>query len=61
MLRVFRSAQQRGMATSVSGLTVGSPAPKFSCVDHTGATVSLGDYANKKLCIWFYPRASTGG
>ena len=49
------------VAIAVLGLTVGSPAPKFSCAAHTGATVSLGDYANKKLCLWFYPRASTGG
>ena len=46
-------------AIAVLGLTVGSPAPKFSCASHTGATVSLGDYAHKQLCLWFYPRAST--
>ena len=42
-------------------LSVGAPAPKFTCKAHTGATISLDDYASKKVLIWFYPRASTGG
>ena len=42
-------------------LKVGDPAPDFSATSHTGATVSLKDYAGKRLILWFYPRAGTGG
>ena len=49
------------LSVAAMALTIGSPAPAFSCTSHTGATVSLGDYAGKNLCLWFYPRASTGG
>jgi peroxiredoxin Q/BCP len=42
-------------------LRVGDPAPDFSATSHTGATVSLSDYRGKKLMLWFYPRAGTGG
>ena len=42
-------------------LRAGEPAPDFSVVSHTGATVKLSDYAGKKVVLWFYPRASTGG
>ena len=43
------------------GLAIGSKAPSFSCVAHTGKTLSLDDYLGQKLLLWFYPRASTGG
>jgi len=39
----------------------GDPAPDFSLVDHSGATVSLGDFAGSRLVIYFYPRAFTPG
>ena len=42
-------------------LRVGDPAPDFSATSHTGATVTLKDYAGKRLILWFYPRAGTGG
>ena len=42
-------------------LKVGDPAPDFTATSHTGATVSLKDYAGKRLILWFYPRAGTGG
>jgi len=42
-------------------LSVGSKAPAFSCIAHTGATVALSDYVGKKVLLWFYPRACTGG
>ena len=32
------------------GVTVGAAAPAFSCKAHTGATVSLSDFAGKKVC-----------
>jgi len=42
-------------------LRVGDPAPDFSAVSHDGKSVSLEDYRGKKLMLWFYPRAGTGG
>lgn len=39
----------------------GDPAPDFSLTDHSGATVSLSDFAGSRLVIYFYPRAFTPG
>ena len=49
------------LTMALAALKVGDPAPEFATVSHTGATVSLKDYRGKKLVLWFYPRASTGG
>ena len=46
---------------ALASLRVGDPAPDFTATSHTGGTVSLKDYAGKKVMLWFYPRASTGG
>lgn len=42
-------------------LRVGQPAPSFSLPDATGATVSLADYAGRRVLVYFYPRANTPG
>ena len=49
------------LPTIAMGLTVGQQAPAFTCAAHTGDTLSLSDFAGKKVLLWFYPRASTGG
>lgn len=52
------------MAKDVSkpaGLTEGKKAPGFKLPRDGGATVSLKDFAGRKLVIFFYPRASTPG
>ena len=50
------------LAVSCSrALEIGDPAPDFTATAHDGKTVSLKDYSGKKLVLWFYPRASTGG
>ena len=36
-------------------------APAFSLPRDGGGTVSLADYAGKKLVLFFYPRADTPG
>ena len=59
-----RESMQAVAAVATMGalaLRAGEPAPDFSVVSHTGATVKLSDYAGKKVVLWFYPRASTGG
>jgi peroxiredoxin Q/BCP len=42
-------------------LPVGSPAPSFSVIDHTGRTQSLAELRGKRVVLWFYPKASTPG
>jgi peroxiredoxin Q/BCP len=42
-------------------LAVGDKAPDFSLSDADGNTVSLGDFAGRKVVVYFYPAASTPG
>lgn len=42
-------------------LTAGQPAPPWTLSDADGNEVSLGDFAGRKLIIYFYPAASTPG
>ena len=42
-------------------LTAGIKAPDFSLSDQHGNTVSLADYAGKKIVLYFYPRDNTPG
>ena len=42
-------------------LEIGSAAPDFSVSDHLGQQHRLGDYADKTLILWFYPKADTPG
>ena len=42
-------------------LEKGTKAPSFSVKDHNGNTVSLSDFAGKKIVLWFYPKADTPG
>jgi thioredoxin-dependent peroxiredoxin len=48
-------------ASSRSGLVEGASAPAFRLPRDGGDTVSLSDYAGKKLVLFFYPRADTPG
>ena len=45
----------------MSKLEAGQKAPSFSLGDKDGHTVSLSDYAGKKVIVYFYPAASTPG
>lgn len=40
-------------------LQPGTPAPPFSAKDQAGKTVSLQDFAGKKLALYFYPADDT--
>ena len=42
-------------------LEPGDPAPAFSLVDDAGHTVSLSDFAGRKVIVYFYPAAMTPG
>ena len=45
----------------MSQLTAGSPAPDFTLTDQHGAQVGLGDFAGRKVLVFFYPKADTPG
>ncbi len=40
-------------------LKAGDKVPEFSAKDQDGNTISLNDFTNKKLIVFFYPRANT--
>ncbi len=42
-------------------LKIGDIAPSFSCKDQNGSSIKLSDFLDKKLVIFFYPKASTPG
>lgn len=42
-------------------LKPGDAAPSFSLLDQSGRTVTLADYAGRRLLIYFYPQADTPG
>lgn len=42
-------------------LKEGRKAPAFSLPDENGATVSLADFAGKKVVVYFYPKDDTPG
>jgi peroxiredoxin Q/BCP len=45
----------------VPKLAVGDPAPDFTLTASDGAQVSLGDYAGRRVIVYFYPAAMTPG
>jgi len=42
-------------------LTVGAKAPAFTLPRDGGGSISLADFAGRKLVLYFYPRADTSG
>jgi thioredoxin-dependent peroxiredoxin len=42
-------------------LTPGDVAPEFSLTSDTGETVSLADYRDRRVIVYFYPAAGTPG
>ena len=42
-------------------LKAGDAAPQFSLLDQDNQTVSLSDFAGKKVLLYFYPKAMTPG
>ncbi|WP_293697348.1 thioredoxin-dependent thiol peroxidase [uncultured Agrococcus sp.] len=43
----------------MTALEPGMPAPDFTLLNQRGESVSLSDFAGKKLVLWFYPEALT--
>jgi peroxiredoxin Q/BCP len=42
-------------------LQPGASAPAFILPDQSGAPVSLSDFRGRKVLLFFYPKADTGG
>jgi peroxiredoxin Q/BCP len=42
-------------------LSTGDKAPHFKLKDQNGQGVELSDFAEKKLFLYFYPKANTSG
>ena len=42
-------------------LKAGAQVPRFAVTAHTGAAVSSDSLASSAYCLWFYPKADTGG
>ena len=42
-------------------ISEGSQAPNFTLVNQDGKKVSLGDFAGKRVLLWWYPKADTPG
>ena len=42
-------------------LQIGDKAPNFNIPNHNNDMVSLSDFKNKKIIIWFFPKANTPG
>ena len=42
-------------------LQPGADAPAFTLPDQSGSPVSLADFKGRKVLLFFYPKALTGG
>jgi thioredoxin-dependent peroxiredoxin len=51
----------RKAKSAASGPSPGTKAPAFSVPGDGGETLSLADFAGRKLVLYFYPRADTTG
>ena len=58
---VAKAAAKTSGATKSAALVEGSAAPDFTLPRDGGGTVSLADFAGRKLVLFFYPRANTPG
>jgi thioredoxin-dependent peroxiredoxin len=47
--------------TSLEPIAVGQPAPAFSITADDGKTISLSDFAGKRVVLYFYPKDNTPG
>jgi peroxiredoxin Q/BCP len=47
--------------TAATPLAQGDAAPALDLLDQDGTTVSLGDFAGRRVLVYFYPKADTPG
>jgi len=55
------STAQSKAASPIPTARIGAKAPAFTLTRDGGGTVSLADFAGRKLVLYFYPRADTPG
>ena len=58
---VPRTSQKTAQKPAKPGPAAGAAAPAFTLPRDGGGTVSLRDFAGRKLVLYFYPRADTPG
>lgn len=58
---MIRTLLRRMIRGAPKMLAPGSTAPLFTLPAHDGSTVSLADFAGKRVVLWFYPKADTPG
>ncbi len=49
------------MSENSSRLMIGAQAPEFTLPAHDGSRVSLSDFRDRKVIVYFYPAAATPG
>ena len=59
--QLIKSNQSDAKPAGGTGLVEGTMAPAFNLPRDGGGSVSLDDYAGRKLVLFFYPRADTPG
>ena len=59
--QLIKSNQSAPAEAGGTGLAEGAKPPAFNLPRDGGSSVSLADYAGKKLVLFFYPRADTPG
>ena len=42
-------------------IDVGTQAPEFEVLAHTGELIRLADLRGSRVLLWFYPKAATPG
>jgi len=42
-------------------LKIGENAPDFKLIDHNGELISLSDFKDTQIILWFFPKANTPG
>jgi peroxiredoxin Q/BCP len=56
-----KSPTETRSTMTAAQLETGSSAPAFSLLDPDGQTVTLADFAGRKVILYFYPAAATPG
>lgn len=51
----------KSLTKGANMLKPGDPAPDFDTTDQVGRPLRLRDLRGRKVVLWFYPKADTGG
>ena len=59
--QLWRRLMGLGRKEQLMMLKVGDPAPAFTVQTHEGKDLALTNLREKKVLLWFYPKADTPG